>query len=587
MQTRALRLVLLILWLAPHWLQASGDRCRVRILHSTVSELAITASPKIIRWDTVAASDGTKEQVFRPVMNTTGETALSDVPNAEALSAVRELISVSNRGMWRVRSFRMFGRRYDQGGTSSAFVSQSSGSMGLDKWTSTDTNVLLPWISIQYLGQSAAQHLAVMVIPSAQREKSTGAWLVCDSVFVTVEFGGSSSNSSNNSTGSPDGSFNTSIIAHQSAAAGSYTPLMSSTLNNNVVPLWNAAAEQLSKGSSSQTSTRVSTSSGKFSKNPRLMADSSRQSVWYKVAIKESGVYKITADQLSKAGITLSPAQVATLKLYGRGGDELPELPSQASQNTLNEIPLIVGTNSDGSFRDLSFYGSAPGRFAYNSKSKRFEHSINNYGDQSSYFLTWGGTPGTRAVAQSAPSAPFSYTPNTFTARVYQEEELINAYAGGSGRRWFGQQIDAVLPRTFATKLPGLVRDGKVEYVLDVAHKEIFSSLSNAIVTVSDNSTKLADIALLGVNSSSYAEYVSRKVLAAIPAQSLNQDGTSYLRFEYSNPYVSGGGNAFLDYFEIHYPAVCAAVNDELTVYTDPAMVGSAQYSVSGFTTTS
>ncbi|MFM8439115.1 MAG: C25 family cysteine peptidase, partial [Candidatus Kapaibacterium sp.] len=207
--------------------------------------------------------------------------------------------------------------------------------------------------------------------------------------------------------------------------------------------------------------------------------------------------------------------------------------------------------------------------------------------EQSSYFLTWGEAPGLRAKEMESAPAPYAQTPTQFTARVFQEEELVNAYAGGSGRRWFGQQIDAVLPRTFATKLPGLVRSGAVEYVIDVAHKEAFSPDLSAKVSVSENGSAVTNIPLIGVNESGYAEYVSTKVKATVPAQALNPDGNSYLRFEYANPYVSGGGNAFLDFFEIHYPAVCSAINDELTVYSEPGMTGSTQYSIGGFSNAS
>jgi hypothetical protein len=539
----------------------------LHVVSSQATELKLYAAPKILRWDTIATTGsvggGALIKAVRPVMNTIGETAVSTAVNAEIISAVRELISVPDRGAWRVKLFTFFGRVYHPDGSSTPFVRSGSGVYGLPRWNSVDSNVMVPWLSVEYLGQASAQHIARILIPSAQREKITGKWLICDSLSLTIEFAVDKKRSS----------------AENPGFAGSHFSYSSSTLNNEMVPVWTASGHELSGAKR--------TSNSKLSKKPVLMADSSRPEFWYKVSVKESGVYKITAEQLSKAGVSLSINQVPTIKLYGRGGEELPELPSMSEKNTLNEISILVNTNPDGSFRDLTFYGQAPGAFVFNSKSKRFEHTINNYGVQSFYFLTWGGLPGLRAVPQQGPTGPFAHTPNKFTARVFQEEELINAYGGGSGRRWFGQQIDAVLPRTFATKLPGLVRDGTVEYVLDVAHKEIFSSLYNATVSVSDNGSKLADIPLLGVNSDAYAEYVSRKAIAEMPAQLLNQDGTSYLRFEYSNPYVSGGGNAFLDFFEIHYPAVCSAVNDELTLYTDEQMVGSAQYSVSGFTSSS
>ncbi|MFM8438000.1 MAG: hypothetical protein ACKOAX_05960, partial [Candidatus Kapaibacterium sp.] len=98
-----------------------------------------------------------------------------------------------------------------------------------------------------------------------------------------------------------------------------------------------------------------------------------------------------------KLGVRVESIDVATLKIYGRGGAELPELPSSSSKNVLNEIPVIVNTSSNGQLKDVVFFASGTRGFEFNRKNLRFEHTINHYDEQSSYFLTWGGAPGLRA----------------------------------------------------------------------------------------------------------------------------------------------------------------------------------------------
>lgn len=531
----------------------------VRIISATSKNLEVSITPAIIRWDTVRKNGITSTM---PIVRASSEVLVQDYPKPIVVPAVRELISVPGANAWRVQECFVRCSIRQPNGQVALIELRGGGFFGEKSWSLIDPRIGIPVVTLTYLGQSGVQHIVRMTAICDQTNGLAMERVTCDSAYVSLEF-------------LPPEKTTTSLLPSEVFNHR----LNSSTLNDAIALQW-----------LSGTNTSVQPIADKWrsaylqtSKKPVSLTDTTRPTTWYKITVKESGIYRIPAEALFKQGIRVESVRASTVKVFGRGGLELPELPSMSVKNTLHEIPIIVSTGANGELKEVLFYASATRGFSFNNKSRRFEHRINHYDEQSYYYLTWGGSDGKRASEAPSASAPFANTPTQFISRVFQEEELVNAYSGGSGRRWFGQQIDAVLPRTFATKLPGLVRSGNIEYVIDVAHKEVFSYDLKANVSVAENGSKLADLSLMGVNGSGYAEYVSTKKLASISAQSINADGNSYLRFEYANPYVSGGGNAFLDFFEIHYPAVCSAIGDELTMYSDIGMSGSTQYSIGGF----
>ena len=67
----------------------------------------------------------------------------------------------------------------------------------------------------------------------------------------------------------------------------------------------------------------------------------------YKIEVKETGIYKITGNQLSDAGIDLSTINGSNLQLFGNGGKPLEELIASERYDDLVENAIKVST--DGS----------------------------------------------------------------------------------------------------------------------------------------------------------------------------------------------------------------------------------------------
>jgi hypothetical protein len=61
---------------------------------------------------------------------------------------------------------------------------------------------------------------------------------------------------------------------------------------------------------------------------------------WYRIAVKQEGVYKVDMALLNTLGITTTNLGSATIKLYGNGGEMLDENNAIQRPDDLFENPL-------------------------------------------------------------------------------------------------------------------------------------------------------------------------------------------------------------------------------------------------------
>lgn len=296
----------------------------------------------------------------------------------------------------------------------------------------------------------------------------------------------------------------------------------------------------------------------------------------YSFTIQEEGVYRITAQQLKDAGIPTDAQAAKQLHIYGRGGTELDEVVESTSNRNLIEQEIMVRTNADGSVSEVVFYASGPDGFRWGSKYA--EHYIHHYASSAGYLLTVGGEDGLRSVQRPAESGTPDNRPLTVKGYVFNEEEIVNPYNSGSGRKWLGKTIENKGSLTITTILPGFVATGTVEYRMMVAHR----GTSNGTFTVFENGEPLGQRVLIPVPK--YMDTYSGGLAGSLYANTLSADGRSILRFQYSNSDASASG--LLDWFEISYPRGMIAQNNQFSFFSDPDLSGISEYTVNGFSGT-
>ena len=164
---------------------------------------------------------------------------------------------------------------------------------------------------------------------------------------------------------------------------------------------------------------------------------------WFKLAVSQTGIYKIDAAYLSSIGVNTSTLDPNTIQIYGNGGGMLPQSNSVARLDDLVENGIFVSEDGNGVFDNddyILFYGESPHTWTYNTSSKIYSHELNLYSNQNFYFLTFNQQAGKR-IANQASVAGATQTITDFEEHVFSETDTYNIL--DSGREWYGYQLSA------------------------------------------------------------------------------------------------------------------------------------------------
>ncbi len=514
------------------------------VLKSDVHGLSLRFVPSLTGFDTVSNNGVLKIQPRYSGLSGT----ITHKQDEQSFACLRELLAVPGPNLYAIEKCTLHYSERAEKPSNTKDGSQPFQRMVLySSATSPESLKALidPWIELEYMGQSGSQCLVQLVVKAERKVEATVMCL--ESVELSLAF-----------------------VSNQASSNSSLRHI------NPGIQLLNAnvASQFLLPIVSPSVIAKKSTTN-------RVLSSSISDGTWVKVSVTDEGLYRIDANALAGLGYSIPASKVASVKVFGNGGLEMPELPSEGMNNQMNEQAIIVHTKQDGSLDEILFYGAGCRGFGFDPGVKRVAHYINHYTETNYYLLTWGGTNGARLKAVEAPTGDVVNTPNQITGRVAVEHELTNAYIAGSGRRWFGEQLDAVVPRTFNTKLPGLIRSGKVSYYIDVAHR----TASPAVVTIKENGSTLTTLNLPLTDASEFAYQDFRAILgvANTDAANLASDGSSILQFEYASSDGNSATSGMLDFFEVHYPRQMSAQDDRVSFVSDLNLKGITRYNFSAF----
>lgn len=181
----------------------------------------------------------------------------------------------------------------------------------------------------------------------------------------------------------------------------------------------------------------------------------------YKIAVGESGVYRIDYAFLQNLGVNMSTLDPRQIQIFGNGGMMLPETVGDARRiDDLAECAIQVVGEADGRF-DASdaiiFYAQGASAWEYNSSTSTYAQRRNIYSDESYYFLRIGATTqGKRVGTQSPPIVAPTYTSSAYDALQAHELDEVNLLAEEqpalppSGREWFGNAFKTRRTQSFS-----------------------------------------------------------------------------------------------------------------------------------------
>jgi hypothetical protein len=511
----------------------------ITVIKSNQSKLVLSYKPHFSGFDKIVSENG--EQLFIP--NIRNSMVLNEIPGEPYQIVRRILITVPTPNGFRLKNSNIPSKVVQQGRIAPypEFVKID----GLDDQSYIINEEYYKKhrheknIDLYYSGIARDRHIAYLDITVANYDNDEQRIEIPDEVIVEIEFLGGDTNN------------NINILNDD----------LTGTINHHQSAQWRIDINSIIDKKKSQDKL-LNLSHGS----------------WYKILVDYEGVYRITASQLSNMGINIPKEDVRTIKIFGNGGKELSETVSDALKNNLNQQEIIVHTNTDGSLKEIIFYGSPAQGFEYTKKKNfsdyDFFHYINHYSIYNYYLLTWGGDDGIRASEKHGPSGEVAYRPDTYIERTFYEEEYTNPYAEGSGRTWLGGSI---FPLTKIDQLQNLDRNGQIKIRYSLGHR----SPNNGNFLIYQNGNQIGNLSVSST-ANIYVNGYYGNGTATFPASEIAQDNRSVLKFEYQN-YNLTSAVAYFDYYEIHYPRSFIPINNEIGFFTDLDMSGITEYSINGF----
>lgn len=302
---------------------------------------------------------------------------------------------------------------------------------------------------------------------------------------------------------------------------------------------------------------------------------------WYRMEVRESGIYRLDSKFLGDAGIDVSRLDPWTIKIYGNGGFKLPTALDAPRPADLVENAIYVAGESDGRFDPtdyILFYGRGTREWRYDSGARTFRHYLNQYTESNYYWLTFDGNSGKRMAEEPSLLDPSAYRAQKFTDRIHVEEERSNLIQ--SGLEWLGPSFNPNDQIVFTNKLEGLIHEEPITYRFTLAAR---SDVSTSF-RIEESGGRLLGVmsippVIIGGNSGLIFNYANRETLEIRSTGDLPED-RSNLKFIYQASKSTAQG--WLDWFHILYQRRFIAVNDLLR-FTSPDTTAVIEYELNGF----
>jgi hypothetical protein len=270
------------------------------------------------------------------------------------------------------------------------------------------------------------------------------------------------------------------------------------------------------------------TDKGSYASNSAL--ESGR---WVKIQVENTGVYKITDDDLKKMGFA-DPAKVS---VHGYGGWPLEENFAMPYIDDLPAVATYRGSNY------ILFYAKGTVKWEYSTQNNTFVHTNNPYSTYGCYFLTDRGEPKAMETL-SSPDAGAALTITSYDEYRVFEEDLTSVNA--SGRELFGESFIGGGSRTLSSdvfRIAGITGEAGKLSMRFIARPKIIQGLA----TLSIDGTPLLSLNFPVVSASD----TYNKAVAAENTVDWTGDKSEApnVTLSYNNV---GDENVHLDYIRLH-----------------------------------
>lgn len=258
---------------------------------------------------------------------------------------------------------------------------------------------------------------------------------------------------------------------------------------------------------------------------------------WYKISVKEAGIYKIDISFLTNLGINATNLSSSSIRLYGNAGRMLSESNNGLWLDDLIENAIFVADGGDGILNGsdyILFYAPGPDKWIKDTINHRFSYQKNLYSDSAYYFITIGGTGKRITISQF--NSPPNKTITDFSGRYCHELDTVNFLS--SGKEWYGEEfMDAPgksLTRKFSLNIPGMLTSTPVVLQTNCIAR---SAGAASRFDIKVNNQPVGQIPVDAVAQGQYAPF-------AMQAESVVSSNVSQASLDIEYSYLPGSFNA-------------------------------------------
>jgi len=314
---------------------------------------------------------------------------------------------------------------------------------------------------------------------------------------------------------------------------------------------------------------------------------------WYKIEIKDNesggseGIYKLTKSFLEGSGMSLSGVDPRTIKIYGNGGNYLPEDLLSPRPQDLQELAVYAEGENDGTFDAndyILFYGRSINSWKYNTASNVYDHYVNFYSASNYYWIcirTSGN--GRRMAVQNSENVSNPLVPSSFTEKLFYEPEKNNLL--DEGTLWLSENKKSGGVFTWNNTLTGLESNSSIFYRIKPASRCPDGNTNNMLLK-EDNSTVSEVNFPMGTVGSGFGDWIWTATTAFYINQSQKTNGeqSSFKATYYAS---TNDADGYIDWMEIQYKRRLNSATNDYIHFDSPNQTGTVQYNVSPFSNNS
>lgn len=210
------------------------------------------------------------------------------------------------------------------------------------------------------------------------------------------------------------------------------------------------------------------------------------QGRFVKIKISDSGIHKLTYEDLNSMGI--NPTNV---RVFGYGGGVLEQSFLLPKLDDLPEVAIWMEKGSDGVFNAgdyILFYGQGVVKWSYDKTNSIFTHTDNPYSKYGYYFVTSDAGTGKKIENKTVtlPQSPTINSVSEFTDYQIHEKDILNF--ASSGKEFYGEEFNETTSFNFTFNFPNPVSTNSTTARLDVAAAS--SAVSSFTLTLDGGQAK-------------------------------------------------------------------------------------------------